>query len=40
VPGDLIVGEGLGHCYIYQADLPEAQDAYAAIAKFFRANLH
>lgn len=40
VPGDLIVGEGLGHCYIYQADLPEAQDAYSAIAKFFRANLH
>jgi len=40
VPGDLIVGEGLGHCYIYQADLPEAQDAYAAIANFFRKNLH
>lgn len=40
VPGDLIVGEGLGHCYIYQADLPEAQDAYSAIANFFRKNLH
>ena len=40
VPGDLIVGEGLGHCYIYQANLPEAQDAYATIAKFFQKNLH
>jgi len=40
VPGDLIVGEGLGHCYIYSADLPEAQDAYAAIVKFFQKNLH
>lgn len=35
VPGDLIVGEGLGHCYIYAAQLPEAQDAYSAIARFF-----
>jgi epsilon-lactone hydrolase len=40
VPGDLIVGEGLGHCYIYSADLPEAKDAYSAIAKFFQKNLH
>lgn len=40
VPGDLIVGEGLGHCYIYSADMPEAQDAYAAIVKFFQKNLH
>ncbi len=39
VPGDLIVGEGLGHCYIYQATTPEAQDAYEAIIKFFRRNL-
>jgi len=40
VPGDLIVGEGLGHCYIYSADLPEAQDAYDAIVKFFQHYLH
>ena len=40
VPGDLIVGEGLGHCYIYAAQLPEAQDAYATIVKFFQKNLH
>jgi acetyl esterase/lipase len=39
VPGDLIVGEGLGHCYIYQSDLPEAQDAYKVIVDFFRKNL-
>lgn len=40
VPGDLIVGEGLGHCYMYSAQLPEAQDAYSAIAKFFKKYLH
>ena len=40
VPGDLIVGEGLGHCYIYAAQYPESRDAYAAIAKFFKQHLH
>jgi acetyl esterase/lipase len=35
----LIVGEGMGHCYIYQAHLPEARDAYAAIVDFFDQNL-
>ena len=39
VDSRLIVGEGLGHCYIYQANLPEAQDAYDVIVKFFRASL-
>jgi monoterpene epsilon-lactone hydrolase len=39
ISGDLIVGEGLGHCYIYQANLPESQDAYQTIVKFFRKNL-
>jgi acetyl esterase/lipase len=39
VPGDLIVGEGLGHCYIYTSSLPEAQDAYGVIVNFFRKNL-
>jgi acetyl esterase/lipase len=39
VPGDLIVGEGMGHCYIMQAQLPEAQAAYRAIVKFFRTYL-
>lgn len=35
----LIVGEGMGHCYIYQPDLPEARDAHQAIVDFFRENL-
>jgi acetyl esterase/lipase len=39
VPGDLIVGEGMSHCYIYQSDLPEAQDGYQAIVNFFHKNL-
>ena len=39
VDSNLIVGEALGHCYIYQANLPEAQDAYDVIVKFFRKNL-
>ena len=39
VPSTLIVGEGMGHCYIYQSQLPESRDAYQAIAAFFRQNL-
>lgn len=39
VPGDLIVGEGMGHCYIMDSTLPESQDAYRAIINFFRKNL-
>jgi len=39
VPGDLIVGEGMDHCYINWANLPESQDAYQAIVKFFRDHL-
>ena len=35
----LIVGEGMGHCYIYTAHLPEAQDAYKVIVEFFNDNL-
>jgi acetyl esterase/lipase len=37
--GDLIVGEGMSHCYIYQSNLPEAQDAYRIIVRFFEQNL-
>lgn len=37
--GDLIVGEGMGHCYIYRADMPEARDAYDIIVKFFNDHL-
>lgn len=39
VETQLIVGEGMGHCYIYQPQLPETQAAYRAIAKFFRTHL-
>jgi len=39
VPSTLIVGEGMGHCYIYQHQLPEARDAYAAIVGFFGRTL-
>jgi monoterpene epsilon-lactone hydrolase len=39
VDSRLIVGEGMGHCYIYSADLPEARDAYDQIVTFFDAHL-
>jgi len=39
IASTLVVGEGMGHCYIYQSPLAEAQDAYAVIVNFFKANL-
>jgi len=39
VRSTLIVGEGMGHCYIYQSNLPEARDAYDVIVRFFQENL-
>lgn len=39
VRSTLIVEEGMGHCYIYQPDLPEAKDGRQAIVNFFRENL-
>ncbi|MEZ5744594.1 MAG: alpha/beta hydrolase [Sphingomonadaceae bacterium] len=39
VETDMIVAEGMDHCYIYSSNLPEAQDAYAAIAAFFKEHL-
>jgi acetyl esterase/lipase len=39
VNSTLIVGEAMGHCYIYQAQLPEARDAHQAIVNFFRTHL-
>jgi acetyl esterase/lipase len=39
VDSQLIVGEGLGHCYIMNPDLPESRDAYMLIARFFNAKL-
>ena len=39
VRSTLLVGEAMGHCFIYQSDLPEARDAYQVIVAFFRENL-
>jgi monoterpene epsilon-lactone hydrolase len=39
VKSTLIVGEAMGHCYMYQPDLPESKDAFAAIVAHFRQNL-
>lgn len=39
VRSTLIVGEGMGHCYIYQPDLPESRDAHREIVDFFRETL-
>jgi len=36
VRSTLIVGEGLGHCYVYQPDLPEARDAHRVTVNFFK----
>jgi monoterpene epsilon-lactone hydrolase len=40
VRSTLIVGEAMGHCYIYQPELPEARDAHQAIVNFFREHLN
>lgn len=39
VKSTLIVGEGMGHCYIYSENLPEAQAAWKVIVRHFRENL-
>ena len=39
VKSTLIVGEGMGHCYIYSEDLPEARAAWQVIIRHFRENL-
>lgn len=39
VPSQLIVGEGLGHCYFMATDLPESIDAFNATANFFDQHL-
>jgi monoterpene epsilon-lactone hydrolase len=33
------VFDGLGHCFYYSAWLPEAQDAYDTLIRFFRRHL-
>lgn len=39
VDSTLVVGEGMGHCYTYTPELPEAQDAYQLTVAFFRKHL-
>jgi len=39
IPGDLIVGEGMGHCYLYDVGLPESRDVYEIITRFFDEHL-
>lgn len=39
VNAELLVAEGLGHCYIYDASLPEARDTIDMIADFFDRHL-
>jgi epsilon-lactone hydrolase len=39
VKSTLIVGEAMGHCYIYDPRTPETRDALAAAVAFFRSNL-
>jgi acetyl esterase/lipase len=39
IDSTLIVGEAMGHCYMYQPDLPESRDAYDAIVAHFRRRL-
>jgi monoterpene epsilon-lactone hydrolase len=39
VRSTLVVGEGMGHCFVMQSNLPEAQDAYRLITRFFKENL-
>ncbi|KHK88950.1 hypothetical protein LK12_22895 [Novosphingobium malaysiense] len=38
-PSTLLVGEALGHCFIYSATLPEARDAFNIISRFFDDNM-
>jgi acetyl esterase/lipase len=36
---DLHLWDGMGHCFFFDAELPESQEAYAVIAKFFDTHL-
>jgi acetyl esterase/lipase len=39
VEADLHVFDGLGHCFYYDHNMPEAMDAYATMIRFFRKHL-
>lgn len=40
VEASLHVFDGMGHCFYYDAALPEGADAYQTIVRFFRKHLH
>ena len=40
VDARLLVGEGMGHCYMMFPNTPESQDAYRQITKFFNNKLN
>jgi acetyl esterase/lipase len=39
VESQVIIGEGMDHCYINNPELPESRDAYAIITRFFDTHL-
>ena len=39
VEADLHVFDGLGHCFYYDDAMPESQDAYQTMIRFFRKHL-
>lgn len=39
VDSTLIVGEGMGHCYMYSPQLPESRDTFDIIVRFFKEHL-
>jgi acetyl esterase/lipase len=40
VQAELHLWDGLGHCFFFDPDLPESQEAYTVIANFFMKHLH
>jgi epsilon-lactone hydrolase len=39
VEADLHVWDGMGHCFFYDVDLPESQEAFSVMTKFFNTRL-
>jgi acetyl esterase/lipase len=39
VKADLHVWDGMGHCFFFDVDLPESQEAFAVMTKFFSTRL-
>lgn len=39
VEANLHLWDGMGHCFFFDVDLPESQEAFAVMTKFFDARL-